>query len=313
MALLLFTSNSKCNPMKKKLLSIICFIIAFILIDICVRAFCTYSYNSFSQESSFYLENQFAISRSQADILIVGSSSGFHGYNPNILSDSLKCHVINSCVDAKAVHFQYITIDHFLKNGNIKTIIFDISKPQVEDYWHHDISPYKPFYWQMKSAKEYVDRVSSWHERVFMLSACYQYNGAFYPCFRRYLGNDEKGKDKWRPIPYTGKPFECELTVGEEDIVPDELCIEYLNRIVQLCKDNHIRLILCKSPGLSGSEKFNLFIDKYAHQNDVEFWNYNWEESIINDKTLFKDAVHLNEKGANMFTQIIVKRLQQSN
>lgn len=297
--------------MNKKLLSIIYFFIAFLIIDFCVRAICSYSYNSFSQESSFYLENQFAISTSQADILIVGSSSGFHGYNPNILSDSLKCRVINSCADAKAIHFQFITIEHFLKNGDIQTILFDISKPQVEDYWHHDISPYKPYYWQMESAREYVDKVSKWYERFFMISACYQYNGTLYPCIRRFFAGDNKGKDKWRPIPYTGIPYDTELIEETEEIVPDDLCMEYLERVVNLCKQNHIRLIFCKSPGLSGSKSFNQFMEHYAQMNDLEFWNYNWEESIINDRTLFKDAVHLNEKGANKFTQIIVNKLQQ--
>lgn len=296
--------------MKKKLLFIIYSVITFILIDICVRAFCSYSYNSFSQESSFYLENQFAISKSKADILIVGSSSGFHGYNPNILSDSLKCRVINSCADAKAIHFQFIAIEHFLKNGNIQTVLFDISKPQVEDYWHQDISPYKPYYWQMESAKEYVDKVLTWYERIFMISACYQYNGTFYPCIRRYLAADKKGIDKWRPIPYTGIPYEQELSVDTGKLVLDELCMEYLERAVKLCKAKHIRLIFCKSPGLSGSDKFNQFMENYAQQNDVEFWNYNWEKSIINDKTLFKDAVHLNEKGANIFTQMLIDRIK---
>jgi hypothetical protein len=43
---------------------------------------------------------------------------------------------------------------------------------------------------------------------------------------------------------------------------------------------------------------------------NVEFWDYSSDENYYHKKELFKDHIHLNQQGSEMFTQMLANRVK---
>lgn len=54
-------------------------------------------------------------------------------------------------------------------------------------------------------------------------------------------------------------------------------------------------------------------IGSVAMRNKVSFTNAHSDEHFMQDATLFKDASHLNDKGARMFTEDVICKIMNNN
>ena len=76
------------------------------------------------------------------------------------------------------------------------------------------------------------------------------------------------------------------------------------------CKENGVELRMYISPDFSQKSALTTAaaeeIGSVAMSNKVSFTNAHFEEYFMQDATLFKDASHLNDKGARMFTANVV-------
>ena len=84
--------------------------------------------------------------------------------------------------------------------------------------------------------------------------------------------------------------------------------IEYLKKIVKLCKDNNITLILEKSPTMYPYWylEYDNFIKDFAKENNIDYYNFlNLKEDIGIDFNYdtFDAGVHLNLTGAEKFSK----------
>ena len=57
-------------------------------------------------------------------------------------------------------------------------------------------------------------------------------------------------------------------------------------------------------------EKFNKDVQSIAAQNNVEYLDYSHDERFTHDKDVFMNSDHLNRKGAEKFTDILLKEIQ---
>lgn len=83
------------------------------------------------------------------------------------------------------------------------------------------------------------------------------------------------------------------------------------------CKENGVELRMYISPEFSQKSALTTAaaeeIGSVAMSNKVSFTNAHSEEYFMQDATLFKDAIHLNDKGARMFTANVVRDILQWN
>lgn len=97
-------------------------------------------------------------------------------------------------------------------------------------------------------------------------------------------------------------------TSGETQTLPlSEKNTKYLYKIIDLCRENDVELILVKTPSNSTSEekKYYNSVKEIADKNGITFADYNlrYEEIGLNTDSDFFDATHLNMLGAKKFTE----------
>ena len=121
--------------------------------------------------------------------------------------------------------------------------------------------------------------------------------------------NDIKG---YTPLPYKGKPVIVKKTftgkstpIQVEDVHP--VALKYFGRLVDICNKNNIRLVICLSPRLIDSSDDNRYIKQLCKENGLECWDMS---ELIQDPLLFSDATHLNEKGAILYTNEVIRILK---
>ena len=92
--------------------------------------------------------------------------------------------------------------------------------------------------------------------------------------------------------------------------------ILYLKKIVKLCKDNNITLILEKSPTLYPYwyDEYDSFIKSFAKENNVDYYNFiDYIEDINIDYNYdtYDGGVHLNLTGAEKFSKYFARLLKE--
>ena len=134
-----------------------------------------------------------------------------------------------------------------------------------------------------------------------------------------------KSKGSWRYRNICGYEEYAPLTNEEvenqnemEEFQPD--AEEYLNKIVALCKEKNIDLILVKTPTLAETPARHNRIVTYVEENNINFYDFNMEElypainfnyarDMNNNSTSGTKNAHANPYGAEKLTRFIGKIL----
>ncbi len=146
-----------------------------------------------------------------------------------------------------------------------------------------------------------------YHDRLFELTAedtLYLFQGPELT-YNGYLMRTEQ-------VPYTRLPAAPAL---QEPSFGDKP-VEYLNRIVSLCREKDIALILVKSPCLYPAwyPEWDLWLADYAEQNRVEYINAIplMEDMGIDLSTdTYDGGIHLNVYGAEKYTRWLGEHLKE--
>lgn len=109
----------------------------------------------------------------------------------------------------------------------------------------------------------------------------------------------------------TGEPFGSDTTVDAAEPVP--VMKEYMDKIVELCKEEGISLILTTNPTTTPSvQKYNM-LSTYAASNDIWYIDFNekntYQDVAYNYETDNADYVHGNIDGAIKITNYIGRLL----
>ena len=110
---------------KKIILNIIIVIGALFILDFGIGRTLRYFY--FKETSGLHFRTTYAMEKTEADILIFGSSRANHHYVPEVFEDSLKMKFYNTGRDANGVFFQSAVLKSVLKRYKPKIIIYDHS------------------------------------------------------------------------------------------------------------------------------------------------------------------------------------------
>lgn len=291
--------------MKKLLLYILFVAVGVILIDTCYRVvILTFCGDTLDKEFKFKTVTK------PCKVVILGASRAARCYNVKMLEDSLKVPAYNYGERSTNIFQQYLSILKAIENGRPSIVLFDITSSQLSDKWVKDhTSQYYPYYWKNDTIKAIVNEVKGMNMDIQMLVFMLQNNSKLLT-FLKGKNNTELNKMEYggyMPIKYTGKPGEPKVwKVGGENYY-NLTAIKYLKKIVSTCKTNNIRLIVCMSPVLGNDDDEKLFISNFCKENDVEYWDMT---GSVKDPLLFYDSYHVNERGAVIFTNEIIRRIQ---
>ncbi|HTF29483.1 MAG TPA: hypothetical protein VK625_11610 [Flavitalea sp.] len=254
-------------------------------------------------------------------VLFLGSSRTFHHVNPKIIDSSLKINSYNAGIDGANIAEVALVLKCYLaSHPKPKVIVADISTPffDIKENPLFNSNIYYPFlnneivYNTMKPFK----RVGLLRFFPFLqIPECDDFlrEGAVQGLLGKekrlephYKGHLESGKDTI-PLPFKVKYLTTDYPVSGKGTT-------YLYEIIKICKDNNIQLLLTYSPVYKlKDEKLNpdFFptIIRIADSSGVQFLNYRKIPLTYNNK-LFRDELHLNTYGANIFSAILANDLK---
>lgn len=288
--------------MKKFILYFLSVIIGVTIVDITYRFLCDRYYKNPPQDSFVRTNYTFVHCDTPSQLVVLGASTAQRSYVTQILEDSLGISCYNMGWYGRSVLYQYLSLMKAIENGGLETVLLNLSASQLSDEWVKDrIADLYPYYWSNDTIRNIVNEVENMNMGVLMCSSLIQYNSSLDKMFRK-----EKSKKGYIPLPYTGKPVK-DITINDEIPVFNDIAVKYLKIMSNECKERNIRLIVCLSPSLETSDSEINALLGLCKDIGIETWNF---VHTIQDPILFKDGHHLNEKGAEKYTEMIVTRLR---
>ena len=248
--------------------------------------------------------------KTSEDILVFGSSRAIHHYNPVIIEDSLGMSVYNCGRDGNGIILLYGWYKVLKEHYNPRVILYDIT-PDF-DLRENDNATYlsslRYFYNEASVDSIFwsVDRT----ERYKMQVKSYRYNSSFLQIVMdniKPMHSDVKG---YRPL-YGEMDYEPAVSEARGNYKYDSLKLYYLERLINDCKRAGTRLIFLVSPMYRNSDDEVLApLFALCQQYDIPLVNHYVDANFNSKKQYFKDRVHLNEPGANLYTKTVIGELK---
>lgn len=296
--------------MKKYLIKIILFFVAVAVVDVVFGMACQYM-NDHSKgggvKSRYYVCKE-----STEDILVFGSSRAKHHYVPDIIEDSLGMTCYNTGEDGNGIILCYGFLKMITQRHTPKLIIYDVTGYDIyEDDNMKYLDLMKPYYYENG-----IDSIFWSVEpktRIMMLSNLYRYNTT---CLR-VIGNYIHPMSNY-PKGYSAlhKTMDYEPEVKEEKKLPvDTLKIQYFERFIHLTQNKGISLVCCISPSYKASTDDSKYepIKQLCKQYNVPFLYWGAYPAISNEKSLFQDRTHMNDKGSRLYTGMLMNSVNSLN
>jgi hypothetical protein len=295
-------------------LNFIILIIFLILTDQVAGGILRYFY--FKQESGLLYRTTYAIDSTKADIIVLGSSRANHHYVPQIFRDCLKKTFYNAGREGSSLLYNYAVFKAIINRYTPELVIFDLNPNELyyESGCYDRLSALLPYYKKHTEIRNIVN-LKSRYEQLKLVSAIYPFNSLI---FTIGIGNLEINKlrkgDSDGYIPLKNILSDSTLTTLNSDFGRlDTNKTNSLKDIMRICKLKNISLYLIESPIYASIEndKSTSFIEQLAIENNIYFLNYNNHKEFIRYPAYFQDRDHLNDKGADFFSNLIVQKIKE--
>ncbi|HTE24837.1 hypothetical protein [Flavitalea sp.] len=275
-------------------------------------------YNSFEQTRLTEIIN----GNTGYDILFIGSSRTYYHVNPNVIDTILKLNSYNAGIDgANVLETNLILKCYLASHPAPKYVIADFSTPAFEISSRPFFNPniYFPFLNNkiVSDALKPYKRTSLLRYLPFLQitecddllreGAVLGLTGREKPLDPNYKGYLESGKDTL-PLPYKATYLRTDYTVEQHGKL-------LLQEIIDICKEKGIRLFITYSPIYKlKDEKLNSdffpTLHSICNSNKIPFLNYR-TISLTNNNRMFRDEIHLNHFGADIFSKILAGDLNR--
>lgn len=247
----------------------------------------------------------------QYDIVVMGSSRAHHHYVPEILRDSLGMSCFNIGKNGNGIVLMYGFYKLIIDRYKPSLIIYDVSRFDIYEIAEDQkntryISMLKPY--SNRAGVDEIFKSLSWHEWIKTYSNLYRYNSVFFEIVRQYQYPSSFYEDGYLKLEgsFEGNPKNMKSQYGEKDALKLNLFNEFVSSTIE----NDISLVCVLSPcyGLDSSDAYDT-IKKVCKLNNIPFLDYYSSTTLSQQKEFFEDQTHMNDKGARVFTNEIVKAL----
>lgn len=296
--------------MKKFILRTGLFIVCLAVLDLAIGCLCGFLRSHAkggSTQNNYYIAEQCI-----DDIIILGSSRATHHYIPSIITDSLGLSCYNCGEEGNGSILAAARLGMLTERYTPKLVIYEVT-PRYDYLVDTDYSKYlrylKPYY-HKTSAHKMVDEFTEPGNKLKMLSSMYRNNFAIlaYCVDNLTFRDNRKG---YEPLFGQMKEYnskEPELSSDQQEVDKKKLVV--MQDIIESCKEKRIPLLFVVSPNYEGEagEIYNT-ARLLAQENGISFLDYSGLEEIAHNYSFFQDYGHMNDKGAQKFTRIFVKEI----
>ena len=147
---------------------------------------------------------------------------------------------------------------------------------------------------------------------MYRISHLYRYNAKAVSnivglAVNRQIGND----NGYIPLPEpTQYPEELVYYKTPEEI--DSTKVEYVCKFIRLCKSNDVKLVFVVSPSYTKVDAgYYDVLKEIASANAIPFLDYHTCQLFADRPDLFKDSIHLWDKGAKLYSSIFASDLKR--
>lgn len=263
------------------------------------------------------------------DVVIFGPSTAKAHFDPAVLAQGTGRTFWNAGVMAQHLLFHYCVEQLLLDQYVPKAIILEFNKDDLRKRNGTEaldkLAPLLPFYARNNANVNQMLCRRSDYEPIKLLSWLYPYNSQIIPLikyalnagqstartngFEPYQGSDvlqiesmRKAHDTRRIQPFESDPF-------FEDV---------LRKFIAEAQARNVKVICCQSPTWKSDDlaqdPYTDLVKRYAailNELNVPLIEITQDsEPAFRDASLFKDRVHLNNKGAALYSKIVAERLK---
>lgn len=220
----------------------------------------------------------YCLQESKDELLIMGSSRADHQYVSGIFEDSLGLKTYNAGSEGTCIYYQYAILASYVERQAFpKLVILDVQDLDIEPSTgatftlEAALDRLAPHYNENKMVDEMFD-LQDWNDKVKFLSKSYRYNSKLVQTIKcNYLPEpDDRGYEAVK-----GK-LPDDIQFGEKPstrIAVEPLKVEYMQKFIDLCKDNNIPLLMVYSPIFRNGESPAMKkIAEMAKASGVPFW-----------------------------------------
>ena len=258
-----------------------------------------------------------AIENPKEDILIYGSSRALHTYDPRVFQKTTGLSCFNCGRNASTIIYHSAIIPSALNQPDHKpkAIILDLTPKELS--WRsgedgNDIlaGMILPYVGKNKQFEAMAKDLFPKELLKSKVSKLYAYNSMILSIIRNYSKKGNDNIDGYQPL--HGSKVDAVPPSIAMNAEIDQYAKKKLEFFVKSVTDQHIPLFVIVSPiylkkyALTESLKESkAILDKY----NVPMWDYEFDTAYVKP-SLFYDNVHMNTKGAEMFSDMIAKRVE---
>ena len=261
---------------------------------------------------NMWLKTPFVVEKVNSDVVIVGSSKASHHYVPQMFEDSLGMTAYNCGQDGCFFLYQNCIINMLLDRYRPKMILWDIqpgSFTSHNDKEYQNIRYLSPYYPQSVWAKDYIDS-ESMKMPLRMQSRMFAYNSKALNFLFPLVMGSSKTENGYIPLPNKGYkyPEKRGSKAVELPYSPNDKYLSLLSATLERCKEEGVKVQLFISPEYNyESDAYLAAVEDICRVSfDKGVHCHNYHSLGANDSTMFKDASHLNDKGARIYTAKVV-------
>lgn len=260
-----------------------------------------------------WLKTPYAIELAESDLLIIGSSKSSHHYVPKILSDELGMSVYNCGQDGCFFLYQNCIVNIILDRYTPSAIIWDIQPECLVDNSatkeYQNIRYLSPYYYDNKWVKDYVDGESS-TMGTKMRSKMFAYNSKVLNYLIPLVQRESSTDKGYIPL-YSSDSDNVEyLSSGASDYLSDQNKLQHFSDTVSRCAECGVELIVLVSPQFIDMSSYSVVIeDIRSTVEDQNGFFRDYSMIFDNNKEYFKDASHMNDTGARVYTEMLCEQL----
>ncbi|WP_109300648.1 hypothetical protein [Aquimarina sp. AU474] len=301
---------------KISLLKIVKFLIILLIVDFALGTISQYVF--FNQKTGKYARATHAIEKTEAKVLIFGSSHAHRHYIPEVLEKELQTSSYNAGAEGQQLLYHSALQKMILKRTKPDVIILNVD----EDFLYGSQAAYDrlsdlhPYYANHREdLKPILEQQSRFVDfKLFFKS--YQTNSTLVHAIRYYLSPqiDFKG---YRPL-YGKLSASNKLKMVETDeieTVIDQNFVTGFKSFIAKAKDNNIKLVMVTSPNLVQVDHTNnkslSMITEIIKNEQVTFIDFFNSKQFLNRYELFHDSSHLNNDGATLFSSLLAEEIKK--
>ena len=175
---------------------------------------------------------------------------------------------------------------------------------------YQNIRYLSPYYRANTWVESYINSESP-KMRYRMMSRMFAYNSKLLNYIFPLVSHSSKTEKGYIPLAVSENKYPDFKKEKNESHSLNESFFNILDNTLRRCSEKGVELRLYISPEYSGKASITISateeIGKLAIRNNIYFYNALSEQRFLKDATYFKDASHMNDKGARLFTNMVIE------